>query len=220
MTLACRSIETESRKSPFIFVTPRVESSFSASIIEDLKYLLKAHLSIFFKLAFVVRSNGCNRCIMFFGTITDSIPCFDRISDTMIVDWALKASNIRKLFWSFGRPFFSLNFLLYSTRTCDRYPSHYSNVFHCTINKNHWGYQRLGVIFVSFTKPIKTPWLHVVLSLPRRFLGIWSLPVASNRARHPIARAWHMFDRSLEQLPCLLSSFLSSFPCISWPKVG
>ena len=86
MTLACRSIETESRKSPFIFVTPRVESSFSASIIEDLKYLLKAHLSIFFKLAFVVRSNGCNRCIMFFGTITDSIPCFDRISDTMIVD--------------------------------------------------------------------------------------------------------------------------------------
>ena len=35
---------------------------------------------------------------------------------------------------------------------------------------------------------LKLPWLHVGLSLLRPFLGIWSLPVASNRARYPITR--------------------------------
>ena len=82
-------------KSTFIVVTSRVGSSFSASIIEELKYLLKALLSIFFKLAFVVRSNGWNRCVIFFGTITDSIPCFYRTSDTLAVDWALEVSHIK-----------------------------------------------------------------------------------------------------------------------------
>ena len=99
MTLACRDFKTESCKSTFIVVTSRVESSFSASIIEELKYLLKALFSIFFELAFVLRTNGCHRRVMFFGTITDSVPCFDRTSDILAVDWALKASHIRKLFW-------------------------------------------------------------------------------------------------------------------------
>ena len=76
----------ESRKSNFIVVKSLVGSSFSSSINEELKYLLKALFSIFFKLAFVVRSNGCNRCVMFFGTITDSIPCFDRTSDIFSID--------------------------------------------------------------------------------------------------------------------------------------
>ena len=53
--------------------------------------------------------------------------------------------------------------------------------------------------------------MHVGLSLPRPFLGIWSNPVASNRDRHPITRACYVSDQSLEQLPCLLSSFLSNF---------
>ena len=82
LTLPCRGFKTESRKSTFYVVTSRVGSSFSASIIEELKYLLKALFSIFFKLAFV-DSYSCNRCVMFFGNVTDSISCFDRTSDTL-----------------------------------------------------------------------------------------------------------------------------------------
>ena len=69
MTLTCRGYETESRNSTFIVVTSRIGSSFNASIIEELKCLLKALLSVFLKIAFVVRSNGCERFVMFFGTI-------------------------------------------------------------------------------------------------------------------------------------------------------
>ena len=118
MTLACRGFKTESHKLSFIVVTSWVRSSFSASIFEELNYLLKTPFLIFFKIVFVVRSNGFNRCVMFFGTIIDSIFCFDRASDTLAVDWALKASHVRRLFWSCGRPFSSLNFLIYGTRTC------------------------------------------------------------------------------------------------------
>ena len=64
----------------------RTQYSFRASIIEELKYLLQAHLSTLFNIAFAVRSNGCNRCAMFFGSITDSILCFDRTSDTLTID--------------------------------------------------------------------------------------------------------------------------------------
>ena len=122
MILACRGFKVESCKSAFIVVsqkkTSRVGCFFSASIIEDLKNLLKAFFSILFKLAFVVTSSGCERCVMFFGTITDSISCFDRTSDKLAVEWALKASHIRILFWSFGKSFSSLKFLIYGKTTC------------------------------------------------------------------------------------------------------
>ena len=67
-------------------VASRARSSFRASIIEKLKYSLKAHLSTLFNIAFAVRSNDCNRCAMFFGSITDSVLCFDRTSDTLAID--------------------------------------------------------------------------------------------------------------------------------------
>ena len=86
MRLGCRGCEMEKRRSTFIVVTSQARSFFSASINEELKDLLKALVLIFFKQAFVVRSNGCNRCVMFFGIITDSILCFDRTSDTLVVD--------------------------------------------------------------------------------------------------------------------------------------
>ena len=84
--ISYRDVKTENRKSTFIVMTSRVGSSCGASTIEELKYLLKALFSIFFNLAFVIRSNGCNRCAMFFGTITESILCFDRTSDTLAAD--------------------------------------------------------------------------------------------------------------------------------------
>ena len=76
----------EKRRSTFIVVTSQARSFFSASINEELKDLLKALVLILFKQAFVVRSNGSKRCVMFFGIITDSILCFDRTSDTLVVD--------------------------------------------------------------------------------------------------------------------------------------
>ena len=97
MTLACRGFKTESHKLTCIVVTLWVRSSFRASIFEELNYLLKTPFLIFFKIVFLVRSNGFNICVMFFGTIIDSIFCFDRASDTLAVDWALKASHIGRL---------------------------------------------------------------------------------------------------------------------------
>ena len=95
--MTCRSFKVESHESAFIAVTSWVGSSFSVSTIEVLKYLPKALFSIFFELVFVVRSNNCNRCVMLFGTTTDSIPCFDKASDTLVIGCALKASHIRRL---------------------------------------------------------------------------------------------------------------------------
>ena len=106
MIWACRSFKTETRNSSLVAVTSRVGSSFTASVIEGLKYLLKAIFSIFFKLEVVVRSNGCNTCVMFFGTITDSVLCFHRTSDRLTVDSDLIASNIRKLFYHLVDLFF------------------------------------------------------------------------------------------------------------------
>ena len=101
----------------FIAVTSRVRSSLSAFIIEELKDSPKSLFSIFFKLAFIVRSNGCIRCVMFFGTIRDSIFCFDTISDTLAVDCILKEPYITRFVWSFGGHFSSLHFFIYGTRT-------------------------------------------------------------------------------------------------------
>ena len=94
VTFACRGLKTEIRKLTFIVVSPRVGSSFSASIIEELTYLLKVFFSIFFKLVFVVRSNGCKRCgVMFFGIWYPNrfnyVLWHCRTSDTLTVDWAI-----------------------------------------------------------------------------------------------------------------------------------
>ena len=169
MTLACRGFKTESHKSTFIVMTSWVRSKIlyresyiisfvrsflSASITEELKYSLKALFPIFFKLAFVVRSTGCNRCVMLFGTITDSIPCFDRTSNTLILDWVLKVPHIGSISWLFGGIFSHWHFLIYGTRACSIRQTVSFSLHQCFSlygkTKNHQGNQRLGAIFLSF----------------------------------------------------------------------
>ena len=118
MTMTCRSFKVESHESTFIAVTSRVGSSFSVSTIEVLKYLLKALFSIFFELVFVVRSNGCNRCVMLFRTITYSIPCFDKTPDTLVIGCALKVSHIRRLLNTWHKDLLNKTIVSFSLPQC------------------------------------------------------------------------------------------------------
>ena len=73
ITFVWRSFKVNKRRSPLMVVTSRSGSFVRASVIEDVKNSLKARFSYFLKDAFVVKSNGCSKWVIFFGTMTDSI---------------------------------------------------------------------------------------------------------------------------------------------------
>ena len=109
ITLACSGFKVESRRSTSILVTPRFGSR-SISFVIAFVYSLKHFLSFFFTYAFVVKSKGWSRWVIFVGTMTWTI--FKRSSSlaTLSVDSALNASQRMGAFWSFCNPSSSLKY--------------------------------------------------------------------------------------------------------------
>ena len=73
ITFVWRSFKVNKGMSPLMVVLSRSGSFVRASVIEDVKNSLKPRFSYFLKDAFVVKSNGCSKWVIFFGTMTDSI---------------------------------------------------------------------------------------------------------------------------------------------------
>ena len=156
ITLACSGFKVESRRSTSVVVTSRFGSRSISFVIAFVKYSLKHFFSIFFTDAFLVRSSGWSRWLIFLGTITWTI--FKRSSSlvTLSVDWALNASQSMSAFWSFCNPSSSLTWQKYgSTTLSNRLLSHTrcSSVLDYSLNKIHWGIQQMQV--TVFTVQIK-----------------------------------------------------------------
>ena len=73
MHLACNGFIVLSFISTSIVVTSLSGSSARASVTTSVKYLLKDCFSNLLKIRLVVRSSGCNKCVIFFGICTTTI---------------------------------------------------------------------------------------------------------------------------------------------------
>ena len=73
-----------------------------------MKYSLNAQFSIYFIAPFVVKPKGCNKCVMFFDTMTRSIFSSSSFALTKSVSCVLNASHKSKHFCeTLGPNFFS-----------------------------------------------------------------------------------------------------------------
>ena len=131
ITLACSGFKVESRRSSSIVVTSRFGSRSISFVIAFVKYSLKYFFCIFFTDAFVVKSRGWNRWLIFLGTMTRTILKRSSSLVTLSVDWALNASQSMTAFWSFCNPSSSLTWQKYGSTTLSNRFIVSSSLFQC-----------------------------------------------------------------------------------------
>ena len=146
--------------------------------------------SIFFTDAFVLKSRGWSRWVIFLSTTTWTI--FKRSSSlvTLSVDWALNASQSMSAFWSFCNPSSSLTWQKYgSTTLSNRLLSHTrcSSVLDYSLNKIHWGIQQMQVTVFTVQIKWKGNIFPVIVSSKVTVMPRLSFPPFLETCFHPVS---------------------------------